>query len=54
MLRDLIEYYMILSTMYFSLILIFVLLGIDVDIKPFKYSLNNILDYIDKVKGGNK
>ena len=50
MIKEMLECYMILSTMYFSLVLLAVLLGIEVEIKPFKYSLKNILDYKDKQK----
>lgn len=43
MIKNLLESYMFLSTMYFSLIIVAVLLGIEVKITPFKYSLRNLL-----------
>lgn len=50
MLKNLLDSYILLSTVYFSLILIAVLLGIDVEVKPFKYSLKNILEKRDEQK----
>lgn len=50
MLKNLLEYYMILSTMYSSIILVALLLGIDIEIKPFKYSLKKLLERYKKVQ----
>lgn len=44
MLKNLLDSYMIFSTTIFSIILLAILLGIDVEVKPFKYSLKNILE----------
>lgn len=37
------ELYKIFSTVFTSIILIALLLGIDIEIKPFKHSLKNLL-----------